>query len=209
LATLAGAGHDKVTFIASPAISGIGAWLEQLIAESTGKNGKGLIPIAGEALGSPDAYGQDRLFVYLRLDDQADPGQDAAVDGLERAGQPLVRIAIADTHDLGQEFFRWEFATAVAGSIIGINPFDQPDVEASKVATRELTSSFEKAGTFPAETPIFEGTGLRLFTDARNATALEQDLDGQRSIGGYLRAHLNQIRRADYFALLAYLAMTD
>jgi transaldolase / glucose-6-phosphate isomerase len=209
LATLAGAGHDKVTFISSPAISGIGTWLEQLIAESTGKNGKGLIPIAGEALGSPDVYGLDRLFVYLRLDDQADTGQDAAIDALERAGQPVVRIAIADIHDIGQEFFRWEFATAVAGSIIGINPFNQPDVEASKLATRELTSSFEKIGMFPTETPIFEGTGLRLFTDAKNAAALKQGLDGEQSIAGYLRAHLNQIHRGDYFAMLAYLAMTD
>ena len=209
LATLAGAGHDKVTLIASPRVASLGAWLEQLLAESTGKNGKGLIPIVGEPLGGPDAYGADRLFVYLRLDGQADPGHDAAVDELERAGQPVVRIAIADIHDIGQEFFRWEFATAVAGSIIGINPFDQPDVEASKVATRELTSSFEQIGMFPTETPIFEGTGLRLFTDARNAAALERGLNGERSIAGYLRAHLNQIRRADYFALLAYLAMTD
>jgi len=209
LATLASAGHDKVTFISSPAISGIGAWLEQLIAESTGKNGKGLIPIAGEALGHPDAYGPDRLFVYLRLDDQAETGQDAAIDALERAGQPVVRIAIAGIYDIGQEFFRWEFATAVAGSIIGINPFNQPDVEASKLATRKLTSLFEMIGVFPTETPIFEGSGLRLFADARNAAALKQGLDGEQSIAGYLRAHLNQIRRGDYFAMLAYLAMTD
>src|SRR6185503_13921994 len=174
LATLAGAGHDKVTFIASPAIAGMGGWLEQLIAESTGKNGKGLIPIAGEALGPPDSYGPDRLFVYLRLNDQANTGQDAAIDALEHAGQPVVRIAIADIHDIGQEFFRWEFATAVAGSIIGINPFNQPDVEASKLATRELTSSFEKIGMFPTETPIFERAGLRLFADAKNTAALEQ-----------------------------------
>jgi transaldolase/glucose-6-phosphate isomerase len=208
LATLAGAGHDKVTLMSSPAISGIGAWLEQLIAESTGKNGKGLIPIAGEALGPPGAYGPDRLFVYVRLDDKADAGQDAAIDALERAGQPVVRITIADIHDIGQEFFRWEFATAVAGSIIGINPFNQPDVEASKIATRELTSSFEQLGMFPAETPIFEGTGLRLFTDARNAAALKQGFDGEPSIAGYLRAHLNQIGQGDYVAMLAYLAMT-
>ncbi len=154
LAILAGAGHDKVTFIASPGISGLGAWLEQLIAESTGKNGKGLIPIVGEPLGPPDAYGHDRFFVYLRLDDQADSGQDAVIDALERAGRPVVRIAVADIHDIGQEFFRWEFATAVAGSVMGINPFNQPDVEASKVATRELTAAFAKTGTFPTETPI-------------------------------------------------------
>jgi transaldolase / glucose-6-phosphate isomerase len=209
LATLAGAGHDKVTFISSPAISGIGAWLEQLIAESTGKNGKGLIPITGEALGPPDAYGPDRLFVYLRLDDQAETGSDAAIDALERAGQPVVRIAIADIHDIGQEFFRWEFATAVAGSIMGINPFNQPDVEASKVATHELTAAFEKTEMFPTETPIFDGSGLKLFTNDRNAAVLQQGLDGDRSIVGYLRAHLNQIGRGDYFAMLAYLAMTD
>jgi transaldolase / glucose-6-phosphate isomerase len=209
LATLASAGHDKVTFISSPAISGIGTWLEQLIAESTGKNGKGLIPIAGEALGSPDVYGLDRLFVYSRLNDQADTGQDAAIDALERAGQPVVRIAIADIHDIGQEFFRWEFATAVAGSIIGINPFNQPDVEASKVATRELTAAFAKTGMFPTETPIYREAGLALFTDAKNGAALKQGLGSDRSIVGYLRAHLSRLRPGDYFAMLAYLAMTD
>jgi transaldolase/glucose-6-phosphate isomerase len=198
-----------VTFITSPGIEGLGAWLEQLIAESTGKNGKGLIPIVGETLGPPDAYGQDRLFVYLRLDDQADSGQDAAVDALERAGQPVVRIAIADIHDIGQEFFRWEFATAVAGSIMGINPFNQPDVEASKVATRELAAAFAKTGTFPTETPIHSEAGLALFADAKNASALDQGLGGDRSIVGYLRAHLSRLRPGDYFAMLAYLAMLD
>jgi transaldolase / glucose-6-phosphate isomerase len=209
LGTLAGAGRDKVTFITSPGISDLGAWLEQLIAESTGKQGKGLIPVDREPLGAPGVYDQDRLFVYVRLDPDPDPTQDAAVDALERAGHPVVRIAIADIDDIGQEFFRWEMATAVAGSIIGINPFNQPDVEASKVATRELTAAFEKTGMFPTETPIFEGTGLRLFTDAKNAAALKQGLDGDRSIVGYLRAHLNRIRPGDYFAMLAYLAMTD
>jgi transaldolase/glucose-6-phosphate isomerase len=209
LATLADAGHDKVTFIASPPIAGLGAWLEQLIAESTGKNGKGLIPIVGEPLGPPDAYGADRLFVYLRTDDQADPGQDTAIDELERAGQPVVRIAIADIHDIGQEFFRWEFATAVAGSIMGINPFDQPDVEASKVATREITAAFAKTGMFPTETSIYTEAGLALFTDAKNASALKQGLGGDRSMVGYLRAHLSRLRPGDYFAMLAYLAMID
>jgi transaldolase/glucose-6-phosphate isomerase len=209
LATLAGAGHDKVTFITSPRIAGLGAWLEQLIAESTGKNGKGLIPIVGEPLGRPDAYGADRLFVYLRMDDQADSGQDTAIDQLERAGQPVVRIAIADIYDIGQEFFRWEFATAVAGSIMGINPFDQPDVEASKVATRELTGTFAKTGILPLEAPMYSEAGLALFTDAKNASALTQGLGSDRSIVGYLRAHLSRLRPGDYFAMLAYLAMID
>jgi transaldolase/glucose-6-phosphate isomerase len=209
LATLAGAGHDKVTFITSPRIAGLGAWLEQLIAESTGKDGKGLIPIVGEPPARPDAYGADRLFVYVRLDDQADPGQDTAVDQLERAGQPVVRIAIADIDDIGQEFFRWEFATAVAGSVMGINPFDQPDVEASKVATRELTAAFATTGMLPTETPMYSEAGLTLFTDAKNASALTHGLGGDRSIVGYLRAHLSRLGPGDYFAMLAYLAMID
>ncbi len=209
LGTLAGGGRDKVTFITSPGIADLGAWLEQLIAESTGKQGKGLIPVDREPLGAPTVYDRDRLFVYLRLDPAPDLTQDAAADALERAGHPLVRIAVADIADIGQEFFRWEMATAVAGSIIGINPFNQPDVEASKVVTHELTAAFEKTGVFPTEAPIFEATGLKLFTDATNAAALKQGLDGDRSIVGYLRAHLNRIRRGDYFAMLAYLAMTD
>src|SRR6266446_8520956 len=127
-------GRDKVTIIASPGIYDLGAWLEQLLAESTGKNGKGLIPVDRESLGPPENYGDDRLFVYLKLNsdslsDSNDP-QDAALEAIERAGQPVVRISVSDVYNLGQEFFRWEIATAVAGSIIGINPFDQPDVEA-------------------------------------------------------------------------------
>lgn len=209
LGTLAGAGRNKVTLVTSAGIAGLGAWLEQLIAESTGKDGKGLIPVDREPLGDPRVYDQDRLFVHLRLDSQPDPVQDVAVDALERAGQPVVRIGVADLYGIGQEFFRWEMATAVAGAIIGINPFDQPDVEASKVATRELTSAFETTGTVPAETPIFAEAGLELFTDANNAAALEQVLGGERSIAAYLRAHLSRIQRGDYFAMLAYLAMNQ
>ncbi len=184
LGALATAGRDKVTLIASPGIESIGSWLEQLIAESTGKHGKGMIPIAGEKVGSPCDYGDDRLFIYLRLDAGADPSQDAAVDALEHAAQPVVRIDVADIHDIGQEFFRWEMAVAIAGAIIGINPFDQPDVEASKVATRALASAFERTGTLPADTPIYQESGVSLFTDARNAGALEKALGGDRSLAG-------------------------
>jgi transaldolase / glucose-6-phosphate isomerase len=209
LGILARAGRDKVTFIASERISSLGAWLEQLLAESTGKQGKGLIPIDREQPGRPDVYGDDRLFVYLRLDSLADSPLDATVDELERAGQPVVRIAIADIYDIGQEFFRWEMATAVAGSVLGINPFDQPDVEASKIATRALTSVFETTGDLPTETPIFEQTGITLFTDSKNAAALEQALGGDRSLAAYLRAHVNRTRSGDYLALLAYLDMNE
>jgi transaldolase / glucose-6-phosphate isomerase len=207
LGTLAVAGRDKVTLIASPGLSSIGAWLEQLIAESTGKHGKGLIPVDGEEVGSPDAYGDDRLFIYLRLDSGVDPSQDAAVDALEHAAQPVVRIGVADIYDIGQEFFRWEMAVAIAGSIIGINPFDQPDVEASKVATRSLTAAFARTGALPNHPPIYQESGISLFTDARNAHALETARGDNRSLAGYLRAHLNRLKEGDYFAILAYLAL--
>ena len=209
LGTLAGAGRDKVTLVASPGIAGIGAWLEQLIAESTGKHGQGIIPIDGEEVGPPDVYGDDRLFIYLRLDAGADPSQDAAVDALEQAAQPVVRIGVADIYDIGQEFFRWELAVAIAGSIIGINPFDQPDVEASKVATRALTSEFERTGAFPPDVPIYQDAGISLFTDTGNAEALESRLGSDRSLAAYLRAHLNRLREGDYFAILAYIAMNQ
>ena len=199
-------GRDKITIIASPAIYDLGAWLEQLIAESTGKNGKGLIPVDREKLGEAEVYGDDRLFAYVRFEPAADPVQDRAIDALERAGQAVVRIGVQDVYDLGQEFFRWEVATAVAGSIIGINPFDQPDVEASKIATRKLTEEYEKTGSLPAEKPIFESGDIKLFADTRNATELNQIVK-DRSLAGYVRAHLSRLKARDYFALLAYIEM--
>ena len=200
--------RDKLTIIASPGIYDLGAWLEQLIAESTGKNGRGVIPVDREPMAPPEDYGADRLFVYLRLESAADASQDAAIAELETAGHPVISISVADVYDLGQEFFRWEMATAVAGSIIGINPFDQPDVEASKIATRKLTEEYEQTGSLPAEAPFFEAEGIKLFADHRNAAAL-QDATTQRSLSGYLKAHLDQIKQGDYFALLAYLEMND
>ncbi len=202
LGTLAKAGRDKVTIIASPEIAGFGAWLEQLIAESTGKNGRGLIPIDGEPLGPPEVYGADRLFIYLRLDGSGDRRRDEAVEALARAGQPVVRIAVFDAYHLGQEFFRWEMAVAVAGSVLEINPFDQPDVEASKVKTRELTAAFEKTGTLPPEAPFFVAGDIKLFADPGNRDALAA---GGNSLVGCLRAHLGRLGAGDYAALLAYI----
>jgi transaldolase/glucose-6-phosphate isomerase len=202
-------GRDKVTIVASPGIFDLGAWLEQLVGESTGKDGKGLIPIDREALGKPNVYGLDRLFVYLRLSSAPDAAQDASVDELERAGHPVVRIAVDDPYDLGEEFFRWEFATAVAGSILGIHPFDQPDVEASKIATRKLTDEYEKSGALPHETPIFTGNGIQLFTDEKNAAVLSKSVKGTPTLAGYLEAHLDRLKDGDYFALLAYIEMND
>ena len=209
LGTLANLERNKVTIVASPAIRDLGAWLEQLLAESTGKQGKGLIPVDRESLGAPEVYGNDRVFAYLRLSSAADQKQDAQIDALRKAGQPVVRIEISDPYDLGQEFFRWEIATAVAGSILGINPFDQPDVEASKVVTRQLTSEYEKNGSLPAETPILEEEGIKLFTDDRNAQNLRNLAGKQQNLSGVLRAHLSQLGAGDYFAVLAYLEMNQ
>jgi transaldolase/glucose-6-phosphate isomerase len=202
-------GRDKVTVIPSPGIYDLGAWLEQLVAESTGKAGKGLIPIDREALGTPDVYDGDRIFVYLRLQSAPDAAQDRSVEELERAGHPVVRIAIDDPYDLGEEFFRWEIATAVAGSILGIHPFDQPDVEASKTATRKLTAEYERTGALPAEMPIFTGEGIELFTDEKNAAALTKMTKGNQTLTGYLKAHLSRLGAGDYFALLAYIEMNE
>jgi transaldolase/glucose-6-phosphate isomerase len=209
MGTLAKHGRDKVTVIASPAIFDLGAWLEQLLAESTGKIGKGLIPVDREHLGASEVYGNDRLFAYVRLDDGADPDQDAAVNALEQAGQPVVRIAINNIYDLGQEFFRWEIATAVAGSIIGINAFNQPDVEAAKIEARNLTSEYEKNGSLPPEKPILEAEGIKFYTDARNAAELEQIAGGDKSAAGMFRAHLSRLKAGDYFATLAYVQMNE
>ena len=168
-----------------------------------------MIPIDREPLGKPDVYGRDRLLVYLRLSSAPDAAQDAAVDELERAGHPVIRIAIDDPYDLGEEFFRWEFATAVAGSILGTHPFDQPDVEASKIATRKLTDEYEKTGALPSETPIFTADGIELFTDEKNSAALAKMANGTPTLAGYLEAHLNRLNEGDYFALLAYIEMNE
>ena len=199
------AGRNKLTLITSPDLGNFGAWLEQLVAESTGKGGKGIIPVDREAPGDPAVYGDDRLFVYVRLNTAPDLEQDRGVEALLRAEHPVVRICVDDIYDLGAEFFRWELATAVAGAVIGVHPFDQPDVEASKVATHRLTAQFERTGKLPEETPILSGSA-RLFADERNAIALQTAARGS-SMADYLRAHLDRIRPHDYFAVLAYIAM--
>ena len=207
LGTAANAGRDKVTIIASPGISDLGAWLEQLLAESTGKIGKGIIPVDRETLTTPEVYSSDRIFVYVRLETGTDAEQDAKVAAIEKAGHPVVRITMADIYDLGAEFFRWEIATAVAGSIIGINAFNQPDVEASKIATRELTSAYEKTGSLPTERPLLEDSGVKLFTDDKNAAELAKGAGSDKSLVGYLKAHLARIKPGDYFAVLGYIQM--
>lgn len=198
------AGRDKLTFIASPDIESLGAWLEQLVAESTGKDEQGIIPVDREPLGAPECYGGDRLFVYLRLETAPDAAQDAAVRALEESGRPVIRIAVRDIYQIAQEFYRWEMATAVAGSVLAINPFTQPDVVFSKTETKKLTTYYERTGSLPEETPILEEAGLKLIADPADAGLL---FDGGRSVLACLRNHLRRLRPGDYFALLAYIEM--
>ena len=207
LGTAARNGRNKVTIITSPDISDLGAWLEQLLAESTGKVGKGIIPVDREELAAPEVYGNDRVFAYIHTEHATHVGVDAKVAALEKAGHAVLRISMADIYDLGAEFFRWEIATAVAGSIIGINAFNQPDVEVSKIATRNLTSEYEKTGSLPAEEPVVEDDGLKLFTDEKNAADLARAAGGDKSLAGYLKAHLGRIGTGDYFAVLGYIQM--
>ncbi len=207
LGSAANGGRDKVTIITSPGISDLGAWLEQLLAESTGKVGKGIIPVDRETLTSPEVYGSDRVFVYVRLESGADADQDAKMAALEKAGHPVVRISMTDIYELGAEFFRWEIATAVAGAIIGINAFNQPDVEASKIVTRDLTSAYEKTGALPEEKPVVEDSGMKLYTDSKNAADLAKAVGSDNSVAGYLKAHLSGIKPGDYFAVLGYIQM--
>ena len=199
-------GRDKLTLILSPAVSDLGAWLEQLLAESTGKLGKGVIPVDREPLAAPAVYGSDRVFVYIRHAAAPDAAQEALVDALEAAGQPVVRIALDALYDLGAEFFRWEIATAVAGALIGIHPFDQPDVEAAKVVTRRLTTAYEQSGALPALAALHrDPSGIVLYADAANAARLGSG--GSLSLAGALGALLRQITPGDYFAIAAFIEM--
>ena len=207
LGTAAQSGRDKVTIITSPDISDLGAWLEQLLAESTGKVGKGIVPVDREELAAPEVYGNDRVFAYVHTDFATDVTTETKLAALEKAGHPVVRISMPDIYDLGAEFFRWEIATAVAGAILGINAFNQPDVEASKIATRNLTSEYEQTGSLPAENPVLEGGGIKLFTDEKNAAYLTRTAGEDKSLAGYLKAHLGRIGAGDYFALLGYIQM--
>ncbi len=198
-------GRDKITILASPGMSPLGPWLEQLIAESTGKSGQGLIPVDGEPSGDVASYGNDRFFVYLEHPATALPQQQALVAALAAAGHPVVQIVVPDAAHIGQEFFRWEMAISVAGAVIGINPFNQPDVEASKLKTRALTEAYDANGSLPADTPLFRGNAVGVYADATNAQALGRHND----FAGYLKSHFARAGKGDYIGLLAYIERND
>jgi len=201
-------GRDKLTIFASPAVSSFGAWAEQLFAESTGKHGKGLIPIDGEPLGGPEVYGEDRCFIDLALKGESDDAHQAKIAALEKAGHPVIRIVQHSIGHIGQEFYRFEIATAVAGAVIGINPFDQPDVEASKIKTRELTGAFEKSGALPRETPVCSDKSFALYTDWKNAEELRK-AGAAGGVESWLKAHFARVGAGDYVAILAYLGRDE
>src|SRR6476660_602820 len=197
-------GRDKVTILSSKKIADFGAWAEQLIAESTGKESKGLIPIDGEPLSDPAVYGKDRFFIDIRTEGENDAAHDDKLAALENAGHPVVRIVMKSVDHIGQEFFRFEVATAVAGAVLGINPFNQPDVEDAKIKTRELIAAFDKTGALPPEKPVMASTRADIYTDDKNAAALRRaGADGD--LGSWLKAHLSRSGAGDYVALLAYI----
>jgi transaldolase/glucose-6-phosphate isomerase len=210
LGVLARAGRDKLTFLADPAISTFGAWAEQLIAESTGKRGVGIVPVDREPVGDVSTYGDDRVFVRISLAaTEANTAGDALADALSDAGHPVVRIELADPIDLGAEFVRWEVATAIAGAVLGIDPFDQPNVEEAKQRTRDLLevrSSREerRAGAIAAATPIARSEPIALYGDA----PLRLSAEGDQDLVGELRRHLERRRPHAYLAIQAFIAPT-
>ncbi len=196
---LAVAGRDKITFFASPSIETFGVWVEQLIAESTGKNGKGILPVAGERLGTPDHYGDDRFFVCLRMEGDENDLLDKGVNALEAAGHPVIRISLDEREDLAGEFFRWEMATAAAGAVLGINPFDQPNVEAAKVKAREMLKAFQETGSLPADAPtLVEGDIEAFGGSGKNGANIREIFADFVKFGG----------PGDYVALMAYVPRT-
>ena len=192
---LAVVGRDKLTLIASPRLESFGAWLEQLVAESTGKEGKGVLPVDGEPVGEPDVYGEDRLFITLCMEE--DKTRDCFVESLMNAGHPVIRFNLREAYDLGGEFFRWEMATAVAGYRLGINPFDQPDVESAKILALQMVATYQQEGALPTSTPILRTDEITVFTEGD-----PKDLEGA------MKAFLDQSLRGSYIALQAYLQPT-
>ncbi len=193
-------GRDKLTFVISPSLASFGDWIEQLIAESTGKEGKGILPVVGEPIGAPYLYGDDRLFVQLSL--EGEPAEDTALIQVERAGHPVVRLNLRDRYDVGAQFFLWEMATAVAGHLLGVNPFDQPNVEAAKALARKVVAEYAARGTLSSEPPVLVTDGIALYAPASSLTKPSTNL------ADALEQFLTQARLGDYVALHAYLQST-
>ncbi|HJR06130.1 MAG TPA: bifunctional transaldolase/phosoglucose isomerase [Pyrinomonadaceae bacterium] len=202
LGECANAGRDKLTVSTDPRISSFGLWVEQLLAESTGKEGKGIVPVAGETIGAPSVYGDDRLFVHISVE-KIDSETEAKLKALEAAGHPVVYRTLTDLYDLGEEFFLWEIATAFAGWRLGINPFDQPNVQESKDATKELLEAFTREGKLPEQDVLATDGVLTLYADEKTRA----ELPGS-SVGEAIKAHLARAGAGDYIAMLDYIEET-
>jgi transaldolase/glucose-6-phosphate isomerase len=200
LGDLAKTGRDKVTLVSSPEIASLGDWIEQLLAESTGKEGKGILPVVGEQLSEPGVYSSDRLFVYLTL--PGDSSHDAQVAELTAAGHPVVRMQLNEVFDLGAQFFLWEMTTAVAGHRLEINPFDQPNVEAAKILAREMVSAFQESGELPALQPSLQAEGITVYADPSSP------VDPAATLRQVLDVFLGETKPGAYISLQAYLQPT-
>ncbi|MCU0475224.1 MAG: bifunctional transaldolase/phosoglucose isomerase [Anaerolineae bacterium] len=213
MGVMAARGRDKVCIFTSPSIASFGAWVEQLVAESTGKEGKGIVPVVGTTVGHPHDYASDRLFVYLKV--EGDPGNaelDERVKALREAGHPRLTILLKDAYALGGEFFRWEYATAVAGKLLGVNPFDEPNVTEAKDITKRLLGVYQKDGSLPSPVPVAERGAVKLYADKHSVSIL-RELSGSHNfryedITELLAAHITGTGAGDYFAMLAYLNPT-
>ena len=200
-------GRDKLTIFTSPEVYDLGAWLEQLIAESTGKNRVSIIPVDREPILDAENYYNDRVFVYIGVKNApTDENTYTKLEEIERALHPVIRIELESLYHISQEFFRWEFATAVAGAVMGINPFNQPDVESAKIEARKITDEYEQTGSLPGESPFFQEGGISLFSNDQNVKELKE-LTNEQTLSGYLKAHISRISSNDYFALLGYIEM--
>jgi glucose-6-phosphate isomerase len=199
LAQLARQGRNRLTLVISPPLDSLGLWIEQLIAESTGKEGQGILPVAGEKLGPPGVYAEDRVFLSIRTETCANSKIEADLEALEKAGHPVIEQVLPDALSLGGEFFLWEFATALAGALLGINPFDQPNVQESKDNTRQLLEIFREEGRLPEQEVLVEEQGCQIFGEAASK---------RETLAATTRAHLDRVRDGDYVALTAYIPET-
>ena len=196
-------GRDKVTFVLSDSIKAFGLWVEQLIAESTGKDGKGLLPVESEKLGTPDDYSNDRVFVYMFTHD--DKKDEKKIAALEKAGHPVVRIEIKDKHEIGGEYLRWEIATAAASTVMGVNAFDQPNVAESKKNTKDLLEEWKQNGKFNIGEPVVEKNGISIYCN----TSAQWLFEGKRkSVKEFLTAYFKLAKQHDYISMLAYFLQT-
>jgi transaldolase/glucose-6-phosphate isomerase len=203
------AGRDKLTLVVDPPLAAVGAWLEQLVAESTGKLGKGIVPVDGEALGAPAAYGSDRVFVALGLDGQPAADTTGKLAALAAAGHPVLRLTLTRLEDVGAEFARWEVATAAAGAILGVNPFDEPNVAESKANTATALDRFYDSGALAPGHALAHGEGVSAYAGGLHGSALRPAAAAGAEHGDaferVLAAHLATVVPGDYVAVLAYL----